>query len=113
MRNLLIKIAVPVLFGAALLAPMAAQAGPVHHHNINARWRNQEKRIYSGARTGQLTPREYHNLQVREARLRDREVLDRRHDHGHLTALQHRRLERAENRDSRAIYRDKHNHRHF
>jgi hypothetical protein len=110
-RNLLIKIAVPVLFGAALLAPMAAQAS-VNHHNINARWRHQEKRIYNGTHTGQLTPREYHNLQVREARIRDREALDRRYDHGHLTGLQHRRLERTENRDSRAIYRDKHNHRH-
>jgi len=108
-KTLLTKIAVPVLFAAVLAAPMAARAST--HNGVNARWRHQEKRIYGGVRTGQLTRGEYSSLQRREARVRRQEALDRRHDHGHLTGGQHRRLNHEQNVDSRLIYRDKHNHR--
>lgn len=103
-----IALSALLLIGAMAL-PIAAQASP--NPNINGRYGNQEHRIYSGVRTGELTRREYAVAQSRELRLRRQEAFDRRHDHGRLTAFQHRRLEREENADSRMIYRLKHNDR--
>lgn len=76
---------------------------------VNQRQVNQQRRIGQGVTSGQLTPRETARLETREARV-NREVRhDRRADNGHLTAAEHRQVNRQQNRLSNSIYRDKHN----
>ena len=87
-----------------IAAPLAAQAGEVWN-----REENQQDRIYQGVRNGSITGREYSNLQARETRLNNQRTEDLENHNGHLTGSEYRQLNREENRDSRAIYRDKHN----
>lgn len=92
------------LIAPMIVAPLAAQAGEVYNRE---HW--QQDRIYNGVRNGSVTQREYNNLEGREARLNDQRANDLAHHDGHLTGAEYRQLNREESRDSRAIYRDKHN----
>jgi hypothetical protein len=93
-----------VATAAAIAAPLAAQAGEVYN-----REGYQEARIYNGVRDGQLGPREYANLQTREARLNAARQADlARHD-GHLTPWEAGHLNQRENAISRSIWTDRHN----
>lgn len=102
------------LLGAAL-APAAVQAAPVHHyrHGVDPRLHRQDVRIDKGLHNGRLTDREAARLEARDARLRAQEVRLRHSGHK-LTRAERARLEREENRSSRAIYHQKHDaqHRH-
>ena len=100
------------IFGGLLVAALAitsiAQAQtqtPV----INHREHNQERRINKGVRSGQLTRNETYHLRTDERNIR----ADKRADKasGHVTRADRRQLRHAENKTSRAIYRDKHNNR--
>lgn len=73
---------------------------------IDKREANQERRIEQGEQSGQLTNREAARLERREARL-DRHEAKAEAD-GKVTGQERRELRREENRDSRAIYRQKH-----
>lgn len=65
---------------------------------------NQEQRIHNGVKNGSLTNREVGQLQGREAHVD--------HMEAHSDTLrQTGRIQRTDNRDSRRIYRDKHNRR--
>ena len=89
---------------AAIVAPLAAQAGEVY-----SREGYQEARIYNGVRDGQVGPREYANLQMREARLNWARRQDlSRHD-GYLTPWEDYRLNQRQNAISRSIWVDRHN----
>lgn len=81
----------------------AAQAYP--GQNIDHRQNNQQRRIYQGVRSGQLTPREARHLERREAKLNYQEARARQNG---LTWQERQRLERKENHLSRDIYRQKH-----
>ncbi len=89
----------------AVAAGTAAAAGP-----IVERAANQEGRIAQGIRSGSLTPREAARLEGREAHL-NRDIARARAD-GVVTPAERRALVREENRDSRAIYRQKHDAQH-
>ena len=92
-----------VLSALALLAGATpAIAGPV-----NQRQHRQERRIYQGVRSGELTFRETTRLQRQEARIAREEARYRRSGDG-LSRRERLDLQRDLNRASRNIYRQKH-----
>ena len=104
MKSMLIAL---VAFGA-LTATTAAQARPADRTD----WRQarQEQRIDRGARSGDLTRGEQRRLQTREHRI-DR--MDRRAwADGRFTPRERYRVNRAFDRQSRRIWRYRHNGRH-
>jgi hypothetical protein len=103
MRKLILGLAALASIGAAV--PAAAQP-------VDQREHRQEQRIYQGERNGSLTNGEARRLQHREMRLHRTEDRMRWRNGGHLNRHQRMRLHRMENRDSRAIHRLRHNHRH-
>jgi Ni/Co efflux regulator RcnB len=103
MKKIILAIAAIATVGVAV--PAAAQP-------VDQREHRQEQRIRQGERSGALTDREARRLQHRETRLHRTEARMRWRNGGHLTPQQRHRLHRMENRDSRAIHRLRHNHRH-
>ena len=83
----------------------AFAAGP----GINHRQARQQARIYRGIASGSLTAREASRLERREARIDVLEARDRRNG---LSRREHKQLERALTRESRQIYRQKHDTQH-
>ena len=106
-----------IILGLAAAATVAvglpAFTAAANAQPVNERAGTQQGRIEQGERSGALTPREAGHLENRESRLNDREARMRARDGGVLNGHQHRVLERQENRDSRAIYRKKHNARGY
>ena len=99
MRSLIIAT-----FAAALAAPALAQAQSTPR--IDQRQQNQERRIEQGINSGALNEREAARLergQDRVQRMEDKAVSD-----GKVTAKERVRIERAQNKQSRRIYRQKH-----
>ena len=74
---------------------------------IDAREKRQQARIRQGVKSGQLTPGETKRLEAREGKLKSDEAAAKAD--GKVTPAERRKLTREENRDSRAIYRMKHN----
>ncbi|MGI4790025.1 MAG: hypothetical protein ACRYFS_14385 [Janthinobacterium lividum] len=101
-----IKCLVATAAFAAALLPMAAQAD-----SINQRLANQHRRIHQGVESGQVTRGEQYRLNRQDARIHAQEHLDRRFDHGRLTAGERRNLQGDLNHTSGHIYQDKHNYR--
>ena len=99
-----VKLLAGIALLGATLAPMAAQA-----ESINQRLNNQHRRIHQGVGSDQLTRGEQRRLNRRDTLIHAQEHVDRRFDHGRLTAGERRGLNRELNRSSAAIYRDKHN----
>lgn len=75
--------------------------------NLDKREARQQQRITQGIKSGALTPAEAANLQAREAKLNADEA--RAKSDGVVTQKERARLQREANRDSKAIYRKKHN----
>jgi hypothetical protein len=97
------KLLLATLCTAAMIAPVAAQAGEVYNREAN-----QENRIYQGVQNGSLTRGQYDRLQSREAQINDQRINELRRNGGHLTGWQYAQLNREENRLSGRIYVDKH-----
>lgn len=76
--------------------------------SINQREHRQHERVVNGVRHHELNGRERAEIRRREARIRRMEFRDRRSGH-RLTWAERMRIQRAENRASRDIYRKKHN----
>ena len=74
--------------------------------NVNQRQRRHEARIGGGAATGELTRAEYARLQRVEGRIQRREARAR-YD-GDFTRQERARINHQLNRQSRHIYRQKH-----
>lgn len=68
---------------------------------------NQERRIHNGVDNGSLTNKETGHLEGREAHVDHLE--SRAGRDGYVGAGEQGRIQRTENRDSKRIYRDKHN----
>ena len=73
------------------------------------RQRNQQQRIYQGARSGELTRHEVRKLESKEARLH-REIRHDRVDGGGLTPKERVKIEKKQDRLSHQIARQKHDH---
>lgn len=89
-----------------LLTSAAAFAQSPVTPGVDQRQINQEQRIQQGVQSGQLTPREAARLergQERVQRMEDRAKAD-----GTVTAQERKRLQHAENVQSRQIQRERH-----
>ena len=69
----------------------------------------ENARIDQGVRSGELTYREYSQLDRGLDRIQAQRARDLRNNDGHLTAAERRQLNRELNRESDRIYFDKHN----
>ena len=96
---------IPIL--ALLLLISAGAASAQSRWNINGRERHQQRRIYNGVRSGELTGRETYRLEREQVRINHQEARFRRSGDG-LSPRERLRLEREQNRASRDIYRQKH-----
>lgn len=88
-----------------LALPVFAQSASTPR--IDARAENQQRRIDNGVKDGSLTPREAANAQRRENKLKG-DVAAAKAD-GKVTPQERKRLRAEENRNSRKIYRKRHN----
>ena len=70
---------------------------------------NQQDRIAQGVRSNRLRAGETARLEHQEAGINREERGMRAQDNGRLTAYDRRTIHRQQNRESRRIYRDKHN----
>jgi hypothetical protein len=73
---------------------------------------NQQDRIGQGVRSGQLTPGEASRLEHQEGAIHREAGNMRRENGGTLTTQDKEKLNRQQSRESRRIYRAKHNDRH-
>jgi hypothetical protein len=78
---------------------------------INQRLENQKDRIQAGTKDDQLTKGERTKLRANDAAIHAQEKVYRRANDGKLTTGEKRQLNRELNRNSRQIYRDRHNNR--
>ena len=95
-------------FATTLLAAIALSAA-AFAGEVDDREANQQARIAQGVKSGQLTPGETSRLDNREAHINREIARDRAANGGHLTAAEHAKVNRQQDRTSGAIYRDKHN----
>jgi hypothetical protein len=90
------------LIASIIAFPTVASAGPLMN-----RLENQDQRIYKGSQNGSLTYPEYQRLENRSDAIQAQRARDIR-DGGRLTASEALRLDRKLDRQSRRIYKQKH-----
>ena len=88
---------------AVVAAPVFAQSSTPR---IDQRQANQEQRIEQGVQSGQLNQREAARLEKGQARVQKME--NRATADGKVTAKERARIEHAQDKQSRRIYREKH-----
>ena len=76
---------------------------------VGKRAENQQDRIAQGVKSGQLTAGETAHLEKNEAKINKEVRNDRAANGGKLTPQEKAKVNRQQNRESRQIYRDKHN----
>ncbi len=89
----------------------AVPAAQAQTWRSEARESRQEYRIHRNARRGDLTPREYRQLQRQQHRI-DRAKRHAGRD-GYVSPRERRQIERMQNRASKNIYRKSNNHRGY
>ena len=97
-----------LLTGLLILGSLPALAGP-YESNIGQRVIDHERRIQEGVLSGQVTPGEFHRLELEQAHIRA--TIAQMWADGHLSRGERARLNRMLTRNSRDIYDLKHNHR--
>jgi len=102
MTSRLFSFAATLLAVASLTTAQAQTRTPV----VNYREHHQRARLNQGVASGQLTPREAARMRGREAGLTAQRRADR--SDGVVTSQERHDLRQTENRNSRAIYRQKH-----
>ena len=100
-----IAIMLTALFLTTGFATASHAFVPIHKRRVT-----QQKRIYYGIRSGQVTPREARRLRKEQARIAV--SIHRFRSDGHYTPRERVRTRKMLNRSSRHIYRLKHNGRH-
>jgi hypothetical protein len=76
---------------------------------VGKREENQQDRIAQGVKSGQLTSGEAARLENNQTRINNEVRNDRAANGGKLTPQEKKQVNRQQNRQSRKIYRDKHN----
>lgn len=94
-----IAIAITLVFAGSAYAETATP-------NLDKRQANQEKRIEQGVKSGELTKKEAARLEKREAKLEANK--QKAKADGVVTKKERAKLQHEANRDSKAIYRQKH-----
>ena len=103
------RILTSMLMGALLLG---GASSVLAQNEVNQRQRNQQKRIGEGVENGSLTPAETARLEKQEAAIHHEVKTERKANGGTLTAQERRQVNRQQNRESRRIYRQKHDAQH-
>ena len=104
-------IALAAIFAAPALMVAQSTTPMQRDPTINQRKENQQDRIGNGVRDGQLNAGETARLERQEAGINREERGMRAQDNGRLTAYDRHTVRRQQNRESRRIYRDRHNRR--
>lgn len=94
--------ALVMVAGMMVVGVVMAQNTP----NLDKREASQQRRIDQGVASGQLNARETSRLDKREAKLAAHEAAAK--SDGTVTRAERRKLQREANRNSKAIYRQKH-----
>jgi hypothetical protein len=103
------RIVVSMMMGALMLGGVSSMLA---QNEINERQRNQQKRIGEGVENGSLTPAETARLEKQEAAIHHEVKTERKANGGTLTAQERRQVNRQQNRESKRIYRQKHDGQH-
>ena len=103
------RIVISMTTGALLLGGVS---NVLAQNEINQRQRNQQKRIGEGVENGSLTPAETARLEKQEAAIHHEVKTERKANGGKLTAQERRQVNRQQNRESKRIYRQKHDAQH-
>ena len=103
-------ISASVICVAFISAPVRAQEVPDHPrvNEVNQRLDNQQARIDQGLKNGTMTGKQAAHDEQHDANIAKRESVDEAKHNGHLTKGEQNRLNHSENKNSRAIYRQKH-----
>jgi hypothetical protein len=105
-------ILIGLVIGAAMAAgPVMAQTDVPGHprvNEVNNRLENQQDRINNGLKNGTMSQRQADRDETRDANIARRESVDEAKHDGHLTKQEQHNLNKSENHNSRAIYRQKH-----
>jgi hypothetical protein len=99
-----IQTIVAVAVATAFAVPAFAQTDSTRR--IDQREANQERRIEQGEKSGALTPREAARLEKGQSRVDKMEK--KAMADGKVSAKERRRIEHAQDQQSRRIYREKH-----
>jgi hypothetical protein len=99
------RIMVSMMMGALMFGGVSSVLA---QNEINERQRNQQKRIGEGVENGSLTPGETARLEKQEGAIHHEVKTERRANGGTLTAQERRQVNRQQNRESKRIYRQKH-----
>ena len=103
------RIVVSMMMGALMLGGVS---NLLAQNEVNDRQRNQQKRIGEGVENGSLTAGETAHLEKQETAIHHEVKTDRRANGGALTAQERRQVNRQQNRESKRIYRQKHDAQH-
>jgi len=103
------RIVMSMMMGGLLLSGVSSALA---QNEINERQRNQQKRIGEGVENGSLTPAETARLEKQEGAIHHEVKTERQANGGTLTAQERRQVNRQQNRESKRIYRQKHDAQH-
>jgi methionine-rich copper-binding protein CopC len=104
------RTAIGMLMGAMLLG--SSSSAFAQDNTVNERQRNQQKRIGEGVENGSLTAGEAARLEKQEAAIHHEVKTERTANGGRLTAQERRQVTRQQNRESKRIYKQKHDAQH-
>lgn len=100
---------ISMIMGALLLGGVSSVLA---QNEVNQRQRNQQERIGKGVENGSLTPAEAARLEKQEAAIHHEVKTERKANGGKLTPQERRQVNRQQNRESKRIYRQKHDAQH-
>ena len=109
MRNLAKHFAFAAVLAALPASTLFAQTTYDQRHSVNDRRHDEQSRIRQGERSGQITRGGAARLEAHQHAIHRQERADRAANGGRLTAGERHQLARKQNRQSRRVYRDKHN----
>jgi hypothetical protein len=107
-KHVALLVATVVLSAGAVYA-QDPSTPPAQPPTINQRLENQKDRLQAGVKDGQLTKGEAARAARRDRAIHLKELKDRQANGGTLTEQEKAELNRALNRNSRRIAREKHN----
>jgi methionine-rich copper-binding protein CopC len=100
------QIAISMMMGVMLMSAVSSVGA--QGNTINERQRDQQKRIGEGVENGSLSAGEAARLEKQEAAIHHEVKTERKANGGKLTAQERRQVTRQQNRESRRIYKAKH-----
>ena len=105
-------VLVGLVIGAAMASGTVLAQTDVPGHprvnEVNNRLENQQDRIQNGLKNGTMTQQQAARDEAHDANIARRESADEARHNGHLTKQEKRNLNRAENHNSKHIYKQKH-----